>query len=307
MQKASGVSVEKRPSIHGEKVFDTVRRFVIVDTRHNICLQVYDIKTEPKLTLNRPILTYSGQGAIKRAVHPEDRAMIYASTRTSTRTSEQRSLLRKHIHKDTLETTNKLDPMSRLNYGKLYTVEHNVKSGFIRGVDAKSTDHDPDLNHGMYMNEEELTRSDKESGSTSKFLANGVPIIAQGQIINCPLRNKLDSRLYVDDTVRTSDWGEDYDDCKMVFEGLDGWELVEEHGELFLILDSKTCDCDSTRNAHFQRLTRVVASPKVLAGLGVGSGLLMGASFLWLNKKMELNHTSPIMGWVRTSHLLPRK
>ena len=235
--------------------------------------------------------------------------MIYPSTRartrTRTRTSEHRSLLSKHIHKATLATTNKLHPISRLNYAKLYTVEHDVKSQFTEKVDGKSIDHDPDLNHGMYMTQEEPSpKPESELVSTSKFVRDEVPIIAHGQILNCPLMNKLDSRLYVDDTVRTSDWGEDYDDCKMVFEGLDGWELVEEYGELFLILDDETCDCSTTGSARFQSLTRVMASPKALAGLGMGSSLLMGASFLWLNKRMELNHPSPTMGWVKTSHLL---
>jgi hypothetical protein len=241
---------------------------------------------------------------MKRGVHPEDHAVIYTSTtRTSTRTSEQRSLLTKHTHKATLASTNKLDPISRLNYAKLYTVEHDVKVWFIGKVDGKSINHDPDLNHGMYMNEGELTRSNRESGSTSKFLANGVPTIAHRQIFNCPLMNKLDLRLYKIEAVKTSDWPENQV-AEKATEVLDGWKLVEEHGELFLILEDETCDCDKRKYSHFQRLTRVMTSPKALAGSGMVSGLLMGASFLWLNKRMELNHTSPIMGWVRTSHLL---
>jgi hypothetical protein len=71
------------------------------------------------------------------------------------------------------------------------------------------------------------------------------------------------------------------------------------NGELFLILDDEICNCDNRKYSHFQRLT---TSPTALAGLGMNSGLLVGASFLWLNKRLELNHTSPIMGWVKTSH-----
>ena len=69
-----------------------------------------------------------------------------------------------------------------------------------------------------------------------------------------------------------------------------------------VILDDETCDSDNRKYSHFQRLTRITTSPKALAGLGMSSGLLMGVSFLWLNIRMELNHTSPIMGWVKTSH-----
>jgi hypothetical protein len=250
-------------------------------------------------------LTYGGQVARKRDVHPEDHAMSCANTKTSTRTSEQRSLLSKHIHKATLASTNKLDPISRLNFANLYTPEGDAKIRFIEKVDGTSIDHDPGLNHGMYMNEGKLTRSDRESGSTSNFLAIGVPMMAHGQRLNCPLINKLGSSLYEDNTVRTSGQLSDQDIAHDVaIEALEGWKLVEEHGELFLILDDETRDCDNRKYSHFQRLTRVMTLPKALAGLGMSSGLLMGASFLWLNKRMELSHTSPIMGWVRTSHLL---
>jgi hypothetical protein len=206
--------------------------------------------------------------------------MIY----TSNRPNEQRSLLSKHIHKATLATTNTLNPIPRLNYAKVYTVEHNVKVWFIGKVDGNSIDHDLDLNHGMYMNYGEPTRSDRESPSTTNILA-------------------IDSILHEDDTLRTSDRLGDQDIAHDVaIEVLEGWKLVEENGGLFLILDDETCDCDNRKYSHFQRLTRVTTSPKALAGLGMSSGLLMGASFLWLNKRMQLNHTSPIMGWVKTSH-----
>ncbi len=39
-------------------------------------------------------------------------------------------------------------------------------------------------------------------------------------------------------------------------------------------------------------------SPKALAVLGLGSGLAMGASFLWLSASMGLHETSPPMDWV---------
>jgi len=241
---------------------------------------------------------------MKRGLHPDDHSIIYVSTRTSTRTSEQRSLLSKHIHRATLESINKLDPISRINYAKLYTVEHDAKSQFIEKVDGKSIDHVPALNHGMYMNQEDpFPKPESELVSTSKFLRDEVPIIAHGQILNCPLKNKLDSSLYEDDTVKTLGWLGDHDIAHDVaIEVLGDWKLVEEHGELFLILDDETCDCDNRKYSHFQHLTRVMTSPKALAGLGMGSGLLMGESFLWLNKRMELSHTSPIMAWVRTSH-----
>jgi hypothetical protein len=44
-------------------------------------------------------------------------------------------------------------------------------------------------------------------------------------------------------------------------------------------------------------------SPKALAGLGMGSGFLMSATFIWLNTRMGLSNASPAMNWVRPSSL----
>ncbi|PMD23432.1 hypothetical protein NA56DRAFT_71340 [Hyaloscypha hepaticicola] len=116
---------------HSESAFHKVRRFLIVSERnkgHSICI---------------PILTYGNQGVLKRGVHPEDHAVIYSSKSKGPYVLErEKGLMTKHpIRVELFKESQKLDPLSRLNYAKLYTVEHNVKVFFIGRV-AKNYERD---------------------------------------------------------------------------------------------------------------------------------------------------------------------
>lgn len=79
------------------------------------------------LTLRRPISTYSGQGVAKPGVNPQEHTIIHMrGSEPFAGKNEPR------MTKDPLEVKpdshdQKLDRMSRLNFGKVYTVEHNVK------------------------------------------------------------------------------------------------------------------------------------------------------------------------------------
>ena len=91
----------------------------------------------------RPILTYGYQGVLKRGVHPEDHAVVYSSkTKGPYVLDQEEGLMTKHpIRIELFKADQKLDPLSRLNYAKLYTVEHNVKVFFIGRV-AKNYEKD---------------------------------------------------------------------------------------------------------------------------------------------------------------------
>ena len=115
----------------GERAHHKVRRFLIVSEKnkgHSICI---------------PILTYGNQGVLKRGVHPEDHAVVYSSKSEGPYVLErEKGLMTKHpIRVEVIKETHKLDPLSRLNYAKLYTVEHNVKVLFIGKV-AKNYERD---------------------------------------------------------------------------------------------------------------------------------------------------------------------
>jgi len=73
---------------------------------------------------------------MKHGVHPEDHAAVYSSRRDgpSYHEGEDRLLTKKAIRVEIKDPSHKLDPYSRLNYAKIYTVEHNVKVLFIGWV-----------------------------------------------------------------------------------------------------------------------------------------------------------------------------
>ncbi|KAK6580097.1 hypothetical protein PZA11_007119 [Diplocarpon coronariae] len=107
------------------KGFDKLRRFLLIDNRkgHSICL---------------PIMTYQGKATTKNRAHPEDHAPIIPIL--GRRKVQKFSLPRKagkmtkQIKVDVSNPADKFDPLSRLNYSKVYTVEHNVKVRFIGQV-----------------------------------------------------------------------------------------------------------------------------------------------------------------------------
>jgi hypothetical protein len=93
------------------------------------------------MTITRPILTYGGQGTLKYGVHPEDHALIYTEKKGQkgppNLLEHEYPLTKKPIKVDPVSPSHKLDPASRLNYAKLYTVEHNVKVFFVGWVAKK--------------------------------------------------------------------------------------------------------------------------------------------------------------------------
>jgi hypothetical protein len=115
---------------YGEKAFHKIRRFVIVVGKigHSICL---------------PISTYGFQGVLKYGVHPEHHAVVYSSEREGPYLPDREKGLmsNKPIRIEIRDAAHKLDPLSRLNYAKVYTVEHNVKVLFIGKV-AKNYEQD---------------------------------------------------------------------------------------------------------------------------------------------------------------------
>jgi len=104
---------------YGEKVFTKIRRFVVVreGDRHSTCL---------------PLLTYQGQGTLKRGVKPDDHAAVYAENPKNLRSKEKllagEKLRKKPFAIFIEDSKEKIDPLTRINFSKIYTVEHNVKA-----------------------------------------------------------------------------------------------------------------------------------------------------------------------------------
>jgi hypothetical protein len=81
--------------------------------------------------LNRPIHTYNGQGVTKPSLSESDRrahAIVYmADTRPFCLPEEEKYLTKRPIAVDKASADQRLDPMSRVNFKKIYTIEHNMK------------------------------------------------------------------------------------------------------------------------------------------------------------------------------------
>lgn len=73
-------------------------------------------------------MTYNQQGTAKRGVNPAEHAIAYTGSETQPTQAERRQEpMRTSIEVQRDDPRTMLDPLSRLNYGRIYTVEHNVK------------------------------------------------------------------------------------------------------------------------------------------------------------------------------------
>lgn len=113
----------------GETAFTKVRHFVVVREMHGCCLCL-------------PLNTYNGKGTLKEANRPNNHAAVFPLG------GEPKVLGGERLSKEPFpinveEPTEKIDPLSRLNFGRIYTVEHNIK---VRKVGRIPDEHLPRLN-----------------------------------------------------------------------------------------------------------------------------------------------------------------
>ncbi|KAG2421228.1 hypothetical protein HFD88_000844 [Aspergillus terreus] len=109
----------------GEPVYSHIRRMVVVK-EYGDCAWCF------------PIYTYQGRGVSKNAVDASKHAVIYMEgSKPATLPSEPR-MLSKALELRPLCSDDKLSPMARLNFGKLFTVEHNVKVRPIGKISEQS-------------------------------------------------------------------------------------------------------------------------------------------------------------------------
>ena len=89
------------------------------------------------LTTSRPITTYGGQGVAKAGIDRSKHAIIYMRGEMPPMNGDEPAISKQPLEVDPVKFEQKLDPMSRVNFGKVYTVEHNVKVlpvGEIKGA-----------------------------------------------------------------------------------------------------------------------------------------------------------------------------
>lgn len=107
----------------------SIRRFIVYTSHegHSLCF---------------PILTYGKQGTTKPGLHPEHHGMIYNGESAPPLLPNEKPLAIPAVRM-ILQSGRKvehLDPASRVNYAKIYTVEHNVKCVIIGSIDEDYRD-----------------------------------------------------------------------------------------------------------------------------------------------------------------------
>lgn len=103
---------------YNEEVFSHIRRMVVVRNRHGYCWCI-------------PINTYNYHGVAKKGLSREDReahSIIYMDdTKPAIDPAERNMMVKNPIAVTAANLEQKLHYMSRLNFGKVYSVEWNVK------------------------------------------------------------------------------------------------------------------------------------------------------------------------------------
>ncbi|KAI9926403.1 hypothetical protein MW887_004167 [Aspergillus wentii] len=112
---------------YNEKIYSSIRRMVVV-------------KQQDKCSWCIPVSTYSGQGLSKPGVDVSKHAIIYMQGYKPITSSDEPLIPKRPLEVQPASPDQKLEPMSRLNFGKVYTVEHNVKVLHVGKIAPASMD-----------------------------------------------------------------------------------------------------------------------------------------------------------------------
>ena len=85
-----------------------------------------------------PIYTYNGKGLAKRGVNVQDHALIHNQGTNPQADPREPRMTKRSLEFVPSTPDQALDSMSRLNFGKIYTVEHNVKVLKVGRISTKS-------------------------------------------------------------------------------------------------------------------------------------------------------------------------
>ncbi|KAL8868613.1 MAG: hypothetical protein Q9174_004873 [Haloplaca sp. 1 TL-2023] len=112
---------------YGETVYSQFRRFVVV-------------KAKPKefYCICVPITTYGGRATGKKGVDGRAHAIVYTGNKAPLKLKEERGLVKDPLRVLPSKPENVLDPKSRINLGKPYPIEWNIRVKDIGRLDEKS-------------------------------------------------------------------------------------------------------------------------------------------------------------------------
>lgn len=118
---------------YGEKVFSTIRRMVVVKEHAQCAWCLYAFNLSPKAGLQicanftSPIYTYNRRGVSKYSADAAKHSIVYTEGTRPMAAADEPRMSRAPIEIRPNSLEHRLDPMSRLNFSKLFTVEYNVK------------------------------------------------------------------------------------------------------------------------------------------------------------------------------------
>ncbi|CBF69602.1 hypothetical protein AN6373.2 [Aspergillus nidulans FGSC A4] len=126
--RAGGTLVSRGPLYRGrfgEPIYSTIRRMVVF-RQYEQCSWCF------------AITTYHGRGVAKRGVDPDKHAIVHMRGTTPTLGVGEPRMAKEPLEVVPENPSENLDYMSRLNFSKIYTVEHNVKVLPIGRISSRS-------------------------------------------------------------------------------------------------------------------------------------------------------------------------
>lgn len=124
----NGTVITHGPTFTGrfnEPIYSAIRRMVVFSTtgQKSLCF---------------PISTYGNRGVAKPNVDPDTHAIVYPRGTSPIREANEPRMIKEPLEVAVESYDETLNPMSRLDFGKIHTVEHNVKVLPIGRITSKS-------------------------------------------------------------------------------------------------------------------------------------------------------------------------
>ncbi|KAF2728506.1 hypothetical protein EJ04DRAFT_516542 [Polyplosphaeria fusca] len=98
----------------GETVFTQIRRFIVVQPRHEFCFAC-------------PVFTYNGRGTTKAGLRPSEHAVVHTVGFPDQPRQDERGINKLPIPVEAVPGVPPLDPMSRIYFGIHHPIQYNVK------------------------------------------------------------------------------------------------------------------------------------------------------------------------------------
>ncbi|KAL8793191.1 MAG: hypothetical protein Q9195_004221 [Heterodermia aff. obscurata] len=84
-------------------------------------------RSEPISDVDSRITTYNGHGTVGKLMNQKEHSIIYTGGEVPKRLPEEKKLNKDPIQVIPVNSSEALDPLSRINYAKPYPIEHDVK------------------------------------------------------------------------------------------------------------------------------------------------------------------------------------